>query len=415
MLVYRVKLLFKLLGIHEAVQIPFRKGVRDVDSKKLPSFRSFCEREFHLSAWSSLAEDGRKAPLISASTVFQSVFLMGSLGLPSLLQCDQILRTPVGFKWFGQAGPAVSDSTMARSLESMEISKLRSILYTSYRLGVGLGVSKCPVRSGKLRIGIVDGSQFGRFMASCFEVVGSVSQMLDLEEIPKRGKELPSSYALLRRLNGEFGKRFVDLILGDALYLNAPFFNLCLKELKSDVLVKTDDASRLIIQDAMSLFDSAEEFDIPTIKGVDSERMCSYEIMMSSGFELEGVEASLSVAWVREEDLRTGERGEFWVVTSFNDLVEEESREVGHWRWDVENNGFKALNQTVHTKRLYSHNKIASEAILQILFIVFNLLQLFLLKHKAKLVDYPGMKQTQQFAVRVLRNIMIAVAYLEYG
>ena len=34
----------------------------------------------------------------------------------------------------------------------------------------------------------------------------------------------------------QFGTRFVDLILGDGLYLNAPFFNLCLGEMKGDVL-----------------------------------------------------------------------------------------------------------------------------------------------------------------------------------
>jgi len=100
------------------------------------------------------------------------------------------------------------------------------------------GVSKCSLRAGKLRLGILDGSSFGRFQASCFEVVGPVSLMVDLEPIPKTGKELPSSYALLRRLTTVFGSAFVDLILGDGLYINAPLWlsevinlpvvNLCL-------------------------------------------------------------------------------------------------------------------------------------------------------------------------------------------
>jgi hypothetical protein len=44
--------------------------------------------------------------------------------------------------------------------------------------------------------------------------------------------------------------------------------------------------------------------------------MCSYQVMMTDGFTLEGVVANLTVAWVRETHLRTGECTEFWVVTS---------------------------------------------------------------------------------------------------
>ena len=108
------------------------------------------------------------------------------------------------------------------------------------------------------------------------------------------------------------GPGFVDLILGDGLYLNAPFFNLCLSELQSDVLVKTDDAN------AMGIFQSADIFasGITTDNGVDAVRMCSYQVMMTDGFTLEGFAENLTVAWVRETHLRTGECTEFWVVTS---------------------------------------------------------------------------------------------------
>ena len=97
-------------------------------------------------------------------------------------------------------------------------------------------------------------SSFGRLLASCFEIVGSVSLMVDLEPMEKRGKELPAGYALLRRLKAKLGTVFVGLILGDGLYLNAPFFNLCLGELKSGVLVKTDERGLRIIQDVEGLF-----------------------------------------------------------------------------------------------------------------------------------------------------------------
>jgi hypothetical protein len=228
-----------------------------MNNGQLPDFRSFIESRFHLSHRASGVDDGRVDPDIPASTVFGAICFMGALGLPSLLQCDQSLRTPVGHGWFGHGKsppePVVSDSTMCRSLESAGLDRLRSILHNAYLLGCSMGVSKCPLRSGRLRIGIVDGSVFGRFGASCLELVGVESMMVDLEEIPKRGKELPASYALLRRCQERFGSGFVDVILG-------AYFNLCLQELRCDALVKTDDAARLIIQDAMGLFTHADQF-----------------------------------------------------------------------------------------------------------------------------------------------------------
>ena len=128
-------------------------------------------------------------------------------------------------------------------------------------------------------------SGFGRLLASCFEIVGPVSLMVDLEPMEKRGKELPAGYALLRRLKAKLGTRLVDLILGDDLYLNAPFFNLCLGEMKSDVLVKTDERGLRIIQDAEGLFRAKDDpaCDIVTVCGVDTMRRRSYQITQAGG------------------------------------------------------------------------------------------------------------------------------------
>ncbi len=148
------------------------------------------------------------------------------------------------------------------------------------------------------------------------------------------------------------------------------------------MLVKTDDTTRQIIAEARGLFGAKEQFSsgIITAQGTDAVRMCHYQVTMADGFFLKGVDTDLTVAWVIETHLRTGELTEFWVITSAKTLLPQEVRELAHWRWDVENHGFKSLNQTVVTKRIYSHDPTASEAILLILFVVFNLLSLFLLR-----------------------------------
>jgi len=390
--------------------------VKPIDVKKLPDFQSFCETKFRLSHYAKQVKDRRGEVKIKASTVFSAVLLMGAMGWGSLLRCDQMIRTPIGQRWFKRKPPAVSDSTMARSLTLMELPCLRPILLSSYRLGVNSGQSKYQLRDGKRRIGIIDSSGFGRFLASCFEIVGPTSLMVGLQRIEKRGKELPASYALLRRLKHELNANFVDLILGDGLYLVAPFFNLCLGELQADVLVKTDDTTRQIIADAMGLFGAKEQFSsgIITAEGTDAVRMCHYQVTMADGFFLKGVDTDLTVAWVIETHLRTGELTEFWVITSAKSLLPQEVRELAHWRWDVENHGFKSLNQTVVTKRIYSHDPTASEAILLILFIVFNLLSLFLLRVSHRLT-YPGMKPTRLFRINLLRHYLIVLGYLFDG
>ena len=89
--------------------------------------------------------------------------------------------------------------------------------------------------------------------------------------------------------------------------------------------------------------------------------------------------------------------------------------ELAHLRWDVENNGFKAANQTVVTKRIYSHNPHAQAAMLLILLTVRNLLLLFYSKEASRLFDYLGVSPTRQLGIEWLRTFVMVSAYIEYG
>ena len=138
------------------------------------------------------------------------------------------------------------------------------------------------------------------------------------------------------------------------------------------------------------------------------------------GYSLrKGIEVPLSVASVVETNLRSAEVEQFFVVASNHylpqPLTAEEMRELAHLRWDVENNGFKELNQKVRTKHLYSHHDNAQQAVLLILFLVFNLLQLYLLNYMERLHPFYGMKQTKKFAVFYLRYLLMMIAYFRAG
>jgi hypothetical protein len=203
----------------------FGKEVMRMDASHVLNFQQVCEQEFQLRRRLASMQDERQAPQISAGTVAEAVCFMGALGLGSLLQCDQQLRTAVGQQWFGQARAVVSDTTMTRSLEGMKLAPIRSLLVSAYHRGRIAGLSKWEGALGKHRVGIVDGTCFGSYMASCLEIVGQSALLIDMAPIPKRGKELPSSYTLLRRVKTALGPGSLDLVLGDGLVLQCPVFH----------------------------------------------------------------------------------------------------------------------------------------------------------------------------------------------
>jgi hypothetical protein len=316
----------------------------------------------------------------------------------------------VGQQWFGQAPPIVSDTTMSRSLETMKLTPIRSVLRSAYHAGRIAGRSKWDGTLGKHRVGIVDGTCFGSYMASCLEIVGQSALLLDMEPIPKRGKELPASSALLRRVKATLGTGCLDLVLGDGLYFNAPFFSVCLDELQCDVLVKTDDARREVLVDAMGLFRSPPgRFNgIVRAQGLDVERLCTYQMAMASGFGMDGLKESVWVVWIREEYLKKNLLAEFWLIFTQRygpGLTIEDARELGHLRWDVENHGFKEFNQTIHSKHRYSQKPQVMAAIELLLSLIFVLLQVF--RHALEEQfsrAYPGMKLTRCFIYRAIRK-----------
>lgn len=64
--------------------------------------------------------------------------------------------------------------------------------------------------------------------------------------------ELTGAKRLIRRLKKRHG-HFADVIVADALYLNAPFINT-LKECGLETVIRLKDERRLLFQDAESMF-----------------------------------------------------------------------------------------------------------------------------------------------------------------
>lgn len=361
-------------------------------------FRSFYEREFHLSARAGGLRDGRGSPRIGAGEIFKGLVWAVALKRGSMLQADQMVRS----KGLREAAGVVkvSDTTVYRRLGAYEIKPVRSLLYWSYRKGKALGYSTTEVYGEKLRIGITDGSGFGVFYGSVFVVSGKVDLMIDIEGSSGAGKELPTSKKLLRRLFKRFGRGFVDVILVDGLYVDKELINLCLNN-GVGVVIKTEEESLNVIEDASLMFSHHEFFKgaIEYVEGTDAGRLCSYKVYCHDDFSFNGVKGPCSVALVEEDYIKEDRHERFFVMAFGVQPTALLLRELGHRRWHIENNGFRQLSSQINSKHTYTHDDHTFLALMLCFFVAWSLWQMFLesLDKEALRKEYGGVRLTMGF------------------
>ncbi len=56
-----------------------------------------------------------------------------------------------------------------------------------------------------------------------------------------------------------------------------------------------------------------------------------------------------------------GERETFWIVTTDSSLTAEAMRELAHLRWSIENPGFRALNEAMNSKHIWTRGGRGAE------------------------------------------------------
>lgn len=379
-------------------------------------FDQYCNEKFGLRGWEQTIQDQRKRPVIPTSTIVKSVREMPVLGQTSLLGVDQYARSLEALKWHKakKEGMVVSDTTLSRVLEGLQAQPIVEMPYEVVkRLGEeGYWDWKLPSGRKVRAAGIVDGSCFGGFWASVLMVAGKSEAVVDLEPYEKRGKELAASREVLRRANEKLGKEFFDLLLSDGLYPTQEDFRLCRGELGSDLLVKTQEETLSVIQDARSLFFTRKgtvRQGMNHTAGFDRERQIEYEAVWAEGFEWKDLEYPLTVAWVREKYRKPPkdrpEVVEFWVLTTAQGYVGEELRELAHGRWRIENGIFKRLNALVESKRYASHSPKVQEMLLRLWMLGLTLLGVYLFQQGLDLIKqtWKAMKVTWRWVTDRMR------------
>jgi hypothetical protein len=314
------------------------------------------------------------------------LLMIGSLALrkQSFHQIDLFARQEGVRSWMGSRRPMVaSDCTLWRVLPGIDRSQIREDLQQAYELLKRQGFGDVELPGGRrLRAAAVDGSALGGRFASVVEILGAHAAPLDLEPCEGKGKELPASERVLRRLGDHHGRGFVDIVLGDGLYITQEMLQLCRRDLGTHLLVKTQELdSLLILQDAEAIFRSADVSvqDVEHISGTDVERGMHYEVWAARGFHHAKFPDELKVARMKITMLKGERKGQtetHWIVTTDLTLSAAQMRELAHRRWSIENHTFRALNDHMNSKHVWTrgaHAEKTYETLLLLMMLAFTL------------------------------------------
>ena len=343
-------------------------------------FKRYCKQNLKIDEILERVEDRRRRPQIKTNTVTWAIVNMVSMGIKSLLELDQIGRLLQMRRYTGSKRYMVaSDTTYDRVLKLILTSSIRKAIKGIYRKMQAENLDQIKLDSGKqLRIAGIDASGFGKHLASVVSIFGKIQIVLDAEPYLQKGKELPSSYQLIRRVTRQLGKGWCDILVGDGLYKPGRFFRLC-KEGGFDGLVKTKETRLEVIKDALGLYKN-DDTSLERKSGFDLNRLCDYEIEAVGDITIAGLKHKLKVVHVKEYYPKQERREEFFVITTNQDLTASECRELAHRRWVIENNVFRQLNQTIKSKRVHTHNQKVLTSLLLLWYIGFNLVNAFLFK-----------------------------------
>ena len=211
-------------------------------------FETYLDKVFDFSDLVSAIPEGRQYPVHPWKKVFDAVFLCASMQIPSLLQleaecCHGALTKRIG---------PISADTIGYALERQSPETLFTLSCSIARRLKRNGVLRSDWSRG-LVVGAVDGieicSSYVRCCDACMQrevkrkvndemvteiqyyhrivVVAVVSTPVPVPlgvRFQKNGEtEVACALALLKDLVNQLGRRFLDVLVGDALYLQAPF------------------------------------------------------------------------------------------------------------------------------------------------------------------------------------------------
>jgi hypothetical protein len=360
---------------------------------------------FGLRAQVRRLRDSRRRPQIATSCVWLCAFGMFALRFRSFNAFEQELRRPrVWEAWVGPRKP--SADTLGRVLSHMDLAQLRGLMLCVHRRM--WRAKALRMRAGRrMRVVAVDGHELfasrARHCSRCLSrevttVTGTVTQyyhrvvtaqwvdvsvpvVLDVEPINPGEGEVVAARRLLDRLLASYG-RLIDVITGDALYLEAPFCRQVQEAGKYFIVVMKQEA-RELYRDADGL------------RTVVTPSQLENEGSRSRVWDLEGLTSfstlrtPVRVVWTEDEHtkaryvggrkvIRTETHRWVWATNLPRASVPAATvARWGHHRWDIENCGFNEMAALWSMDHCFVHHPTAIVALLLTLALAMAMTYLF--------------------------------------
>lgn len=385
--------------------------------------------------------DRRLQPRIATATIIKAAAGMFWARMGSLNAWELSAQSRFWNKWLQVSMP--SADTMGRVHALADPARFRDAIHAAYTC---LKRNKALPDHCGISVAIVDGheshSSYLRHCAGCLQrtihseggdrvqyyhrqvtlllvpgaPAGRNPLRLPLDHEPQRSgeDEVATAMRLLERVIARYPRAF-DLVLADALYAKAPFFNF-LRARRKHVLTVLKDERRNLYQDAAGLFPAVA----PTT-GCYRSRQCQWwdfpdllswpevntPVRVVRSLEIYSVRRQLD----QKEETQSSEWT--WVTTLPQASVPVAGVvSFGHQRWDIENQGFNELVNGWHADHVFKHDPIAIECFLLLAFlalIIFNAFYLLNLKtqlRKGNTKDF----FTRLIAAEIYRDLIPALS-----
>ncbi len=389
----------------------------------------YAEKVFDLSAEVlDPVTDSRQQPRTPTSLVLKSSLAMFWARLGSLNSLESLSAARFWKAWLG--GELSSADTIGRVHAALDAGQLRLGLHGVYSrlkrnkalpLNLGLDVavldgheqhasyrrhcSGCRQRTVKTEHG--ERIQYYHRQVTLMLLPGPragrqpLRLLLDCEPMLPDEDEVACAMRLLTRVLALYPRAF-DLVLADALYATAPFFNFLIDHGKYALAVLKDE-HRNLYQDAAGLFANlapqrserrgrdCQWWDFPDLV---SWPQVKSPVRVVRSLETYSVRRQL-------DETATQETSDWVWVTTLPQSQAPTVRVVtwGHQRWDIENFGFNELVNGWEADHIYKHEANAIEAFLLMTFLAYNIFHAFLgLNLKPQLRD----SQSEKYWVRLI-------------
>lgn len=185
---------------------------------------------------------------------------------------------------------------------------------------------------------------------------------LDIEMIRPGEGEIAAAKRLLERLLKRYA-RFFDAVQGDAIYWEAPLFELCRKHDKR-LLAVLKDNNPALLADAKALLqgkpDLTREEDGRLIHYWDQEGFTSGSIKtpirVLRAQETQSKRERIANNWVESQPVSNW----FWATDIPQSIIpSRQLRQIGHERWKIENSVFNDLGERWALDHCFHHNPAA--------------------------------------------------------